>query len=89
MALGRAVIAPDVGGVRDLVIDGATGLLFPAGCWEPLAERMLDLAHDSALAAELGRRGAERVRDCFGTAAMMSGYLEVYRSVSGRAPASP
>jgi glycosyltransferase involved in cell wall biosynthesis len=82
MALGRAVIAPDIGGVRDLVIDGATGLLFPAGCSERLAERMLDLARSPALAAELGRRGAERVRDCFGSAAMMGSYLEVYRTVA-------
>ena len=84
MALGRAVIAPDVGGVRDLVLDGTTGLLFPAGCSERLAQRMRELAGSGELAAELGRQGAERVRAGFDSSAMMERYLEVYGSVSHR-----
>jgi glycosyltransferase involved in cell wall biosynthesis len=30
MAAGTPVIAPDVGGIRKIIVDGVSGLLFPA-----------------------------------------------------------
>ncbi len=89
MALGRAVIAPDVGGVRDLVIDGETGLLFPAGSPDQLAHRMLELARRPDLAAELGRRGRARVREHFALSSMAERYGDLYRAVLGRRRAPP
>ena len=40
MAAGRPVVATDLGGCRELVAPGETGLLFPAGSAEALSERM-------------------------------------------------
>lgn len=48
MAQGRVFVASDVGGHRELVRDGETGVLFPAGSADALAEAVLDvLAHPS------------------------------------------
>jgi colanic acid/amylovoran biosynthesis glycosyltransferase len=62
-ACGVPVVATAVGGVPELVEDGVTGLLAPAGDAEAVAERLERLLTDPALAARLGadaRRRAER-----------------------------
>ena len=56
MAMGRAVVASDVGGLRELVRDGQTGLLFPSGNSEALAQACLRLLDDPPLAARLARQ---------------------------------
>ncbi|GAB6063260.1 glycosyltransferase [Deferrisoma palaeochoriense] len=81
MVLGVPVIASDVGGHRELVADGETGLLFPAGDPAALADRILTLAQNPDLAARLvdqGRRWvlAERTWQRNG---------EIYRGLYGEA----
>jgi glycosyltransferase involved in cell wall biosynthesis len=80
MALGRAVIAPEVGGLRELVIERETGLLFPPDSLESLADRMLEVARRPDLADELGRRGAARAREVFDLDTVVDRYRELYRS---------
>jgi glycosyltransferase involved in cell wall biosynthesis len=71
MAAGRAVVATDVGGVADVVTDGHTGLLVPAGNPARLAEVLVRLASDpdersrlgAAARASVGRFRAERLVD--------------------------
>lgn len=43
MAQGRIVAASDIGGHRELIEDGVTGTLFPAGSPEKIAEKLADL----------------------------------------------
>jgi glycosyltransferase involved in cell wall biosynthesis len=43
MALGRLLLASDVGGHRELIRDGETGVLFPAGNPEALAAAVIRL----------------------------------------------
>ena len=43
MAQGRMVAASDVGGHKELIEDGVTGTLFPAGNPEKIAEKLSDL----------------------------------------------
>jgi glycosyltransferase involved in cell wall biosynthesis len=45
-AAGRPVIAPDRGGTAETVIDGVTGVLYPAGDSDALAEVMRDVAFE-------------------------------------------
>lgn len=52
MALGRAVVAADIPGIRDVVEDGASGLLVPPGNAGALAAAI------AALGADPGRRAA-------------------------------
>lgn len=56
MAMGKAVIASDVGGHRELVEDGETGVLFPAGDVGALASAMERLLADTQARIDLGQR---------------------------------
>jgi alpha-maltose-1-phosphate synthase len=60
MACGSAVVASAVGGIPEVVADGETGLLVPAGDESALATAINALIRDPARAAELGARGRRR-----------------------------
>jgi len=55
------VVALRAGGVTDAVADGISGLLVTPGDRDELATKLGELLRDPARAAELGRRGRERV----------------------------
>jgi glycosyltransferase involved in cell wall biosynthesis len=62
-AMGLPVITTDVGGIKDLLIDGETGLLVPDNDDEAMCKAITRLLNDPALAGRLsnnGRRLAER-----------------------------
>jgi glycogen synthase len=61
MAHGRPVVASAVGGLRDLVLDGETGLLVPPGDPAALREAIERLLADAELRRRLGAAGRERV----------------------------
>lgn len=61
MAMGKAVVASDIGGHRELIQDGRTGLLFPAGSVSALAEVLERLIDDSSLRELLERAGTDWV----------------------------
>jgi glycosyltransferase involved in cell wall biosynthesis len=65
MERSRPVIAADVGGLGELVRDGETGLLVPAGEAEPLRDAILRLAGDLDLAREMGAAGRRRALSRF------------------------
>jgi glycosyltransferase involved in cell wall biosynthesis len=60
------VISTPVGGVEEIVADGAAGVLVPAGEVAPLATAIGALCHDAGRRAQLaaaGRARAERLFD--------------------------
>ncbi|MGH7358098.1 MAG: glycosyltransferase, partial [Candidatus Rokuibacteriota bacterium] len=61
-ACARVLVASDIPAVREVVTDGATGLLFGTGDVEALATKILLAAADPALRATIGRQARERVR---------------------------
>jgi glycosyltransferase involved in cell wall biosynthesis len=58
-ARGRPVVASDIPGGRELVVDGVNGLLVPAGNPRRLKEALARLAHERGLAERLARAGRE------------------------------
>jgi glycosyltransferase involved in cell wall biosynthesis len=56
-SVGRAVIAADAPGSREVVVDGLTGFLVPPGDAQALADAASRLIGDPALAARMGRAG--------------------------------
>ena len=65
MACGIPVVAPKLGQIAEVVSDGQTGLLYPAGNLEALSagcERLLD---DPQLRSDLGQAGARLVEQRF------------------------
>ena len=65
MAAGRAVIASRVGGVPELVEDGVSGILIPAGDSDALAESIRTLALDRARLSKMGYEGWKRAHALF------------------------
>ncbi|TCP39565.1 glycosyltransferase family 4 protein [Rhodovulum marinum] len=65
MAAGKPVIATQLAGVGELVEEGVSGFLVPAGDAESLAERMVRIAGDPALRETMGAAGQARVRADF------------------------
>ena len=62
MALGRPVVATEVGGIPEIVIDGENGLLVPPRNPSALADAVMQLAADGDLRRRMGRSSQERAR---------------------------
>lgn len=62
MAWGRAIVATAVGGVPDVLADGADGLVVPPGDPAALATALAKLAADAELRERLGTAARERAR---------------------------
>ena len=88
MATGLPVVATNVGGADELVVDGQTGILTPSGDDRAMAEALVTLARDESHRTALGRSGAERARAHFGIERMFRDYEEMYLTLGARpAPA--
>jgi glycosyltransferase involved in cell wall biosynthesis len=81
MEAGLPVVAADVGGVRELVMDGRTGLLAGVGDDLQLTNHILRLLRDPRLAESMGRTGRERVRRHFREDTMVQNYEQSYWSI--------
>ncbi len=66
MAQGKLLVASDVGGHREMIRDGETGMLFPAGSAEALAQSILRLLDERERWPQIranGRRFVEEERN--------------------------
>jgi len=60
MAHGKAVVAPRIGGIPEIVDDGETGLLFAPGDTEDLAAKVRYLWGNPDLCRQMGQAGREK-----------------------------
>ncbi len=74
------VVAFESGGVTDVVIDGQTGVLVPAGDVGALAAALESVLADRDRLRQLGRRGREHALAVFGTEAVARQYSGIYRA---------
>jgi glycosyltransferase involved in cell wall biosynthesis len=80
MAAGRPVVATDVGSLRDMVVDGETGLLVPAADEWQLAEAMTALFADPSRAHAMGEAGRARAQQ-FGVKRMVQQIEDLFESL--------
>jgi glycosyltransferase involved in cell wall biosynthesis len=83
MAAGVPVVATDVGGNGEIVLDGETGLLVPSRNAAALAGAVIRLLTDAGQATEFGRRGLRRVGEHFSLGAMSNEYTRLYEHCLG------
>lgn len=88
MALGRAVVATDVGGIPEIVRHEETGLLFAHEDDEMLATLLLSLLDDKEKREGLGRAGCEFVKSNFSRERFTLDMMSLYREVLGIRQAS-
>jgi len=77
-ALGKAIVATDIDGVREVVRDGETGLLVPPGDPARLAGAVVRLLEDRRLAAKLGERAIKEIPPLFTLAEMVGKTERLY-----------
>lgn len=82
-AAGKAVVASDIGGLRDIVLDGETGLLVPPDDRLALVEAMQRLIGDPGLRERLGAAAAARAAS-FSPAAILPRFEEAYELAISR-----
>jgi glycosyltransferase involved in cell wall biosynthesis len=87
MALARPVVATDVGGTPDLVLDGETGHLVPPGDTAAVTRALLALAADPGGADALGAAGQRRQREHFTGERMVDGYARAFEEAIRRGQA--
>lgn len=83
MLAGKAVIAPDLAGIDELLESGQEGLLVRPEDPAALTEAVLALAQDAALRTRLGTSARRRVASDFTLERMVDRTLEVYRRLMG------
>jgi glycosyltransferase involved in cell wall biosynthesis len=81
-AEGRAVIASDAGSRRELVHAGETGLLYPSGDVDKLANAIHTLASQPDLAVKMGHAGWELARRHYTPEAHYSQLLSLYEDLT-------
>jgi glycosyltransferase involved in cell wall biosynthesis len=81
MALGKPIVATRVGGVPELLADGAAGRLVPPGDAAALADAVCALLRDPDQAAALGEAGRRRVGR-YSAQTMVESLAQVYRDVT-------
>ena len=81
MAAGVPVVSTDPGGIREVIVDGESGLLTKPGDDAGLAER-LDCLSDSSFKERICQSAFEVAHDRFSLEKMHSQYRDVYETLS-------
>ena len=82
MAAGKPVIATNVGGTPEAVIDGETGILVPARDSDALSAAIVRLVGDTDLQARLAQAGRKRAEKNYSVDRYVSRLDELYRRFS-------
>lgn len=80
MSCGRPVVASDIGGLSELVVDGGTGILVPPGDATALAAAIASLISDPARVHAFGRAGKARA-ELYSPSRIVPRLEEVYGSL--------
>lgn len=80
MASGLPVVATDIAGIPEQVIDGESGYLIPPGDEHALADRLRELLLNRKHRVKMGRRGSERAQ-LFSVEAMRADTAALYSAL--------
>ncbi len=84
MRAGLPVVASDVGGVQESVVEGTTGFVIPRGDAVRLRECLRKLITSSELRASMGEAGRARYEEKFTFDRLVERTTKVYKSVLGK-----
>ena len=82
MELGLPIVASNVGGIPDVVIDGESGILVPEKDPVALADAFKRLEADPALIEKLLAGARKRIDECFTWDGIIERQIEVYKRLS-------
>jgi glycosyltransferase involved in cell wall biosynthesis len=81
MAAGRAIVATEVGGTRELIQNGVHGLLVPPGDPVAFAATIRRLLDEPALANRLGAAARKRIHENYSQQRRVMRFQEFYREL--------
>ncbi|MBS3820429.1 MAG: glycosyltransferase [Planctomycetes bacterium] len=81
MAMGLPVVAARAGGLKEIVVDGETGLLVPPDDPASLAGAIRRLADDADFRRRMGRAGREHVAEQFHINATVAAHERLYAEI--------
>jgi glycosyltransferase involved in cell wall biosynthesis len=81
LAMGKPVVASDVGGTSEMIVDGVNGFLVPPRDSDGLAQSLKRLIEDRALLSELGERARDSVVRDFSLTAMVKNTESVFQEL--------
>ena len=73
----KPVIATDVGGDKEMMIDNKTGYLVREGNSEDIIKKLLKLLEDKPLGKEMGENGAKFVNEQFNWKLVTENFLKI------------
>ena len=82
MELGLPIVASNVGGIPDVVVDGTSGILVPEKDPEALANAFKQLAADPELITRLLAGSQKRIAECFTWDGIIQRQIAVYNKVA-------
>jgi glycosyltransferase involved in cell wall biosynthesis len=89
MAMGLPVISTPVGGVVDVIEDGATGFLVAKDDRAALADRLRRLVADRALRLRMGMAGRQRVERRFNAETIAAAVVDLLKRAAASRPRPP
>jgi glycosyltransferase involved in cell wall biosynthesis/peptidoglycan/xylan/chitin deacetylase (PgdA/CDA1 family) len=84
MGAGRPVVATNVGGAREAVVEGKTGYLVEPGDAETMAARIIELLRNPDQARAMGQYGQQIVEQKFSCAAQLTQSEKLYDRLLSR-----
>ena len=88
MAAGKAVILSDLGGAREMIVPGESGMMYESGNVEALIQALHTLCRDREIRERLGSMARKRVIEEFSFDRMLDDYQRWVLAFSAQAPAS-
>lgn len=84
MELGLPVVASNVGGIPDVVVDGVSGILVPEKDPEALANAYKRLAAEPELQKQLLEGARKRIDECFNWSKIVERQIAVYEKIKSK-----
>jgi len=81
MSQKKAIIATSVGGLKDIVVDGETGIVVPPNNSDKLAEAIYQLLQEPKVASKMGEHGYERYIRNYTPDVIIPKIIDVYESL--------
>jgi len=78
MAVVKPVVATNVGGASEAIVDGTTGYLVESGDSSSMADRLIELLQNESHAQKMGIHGKARIAEKFSSENQLAKTLELY-----------
>jgi glycosyltransferase involved in cell wall biosynthesis len=80
MSAGKPVVATNVGGASEAIIESETGYLVESNDDRAMASRLIELLKDGEKAQRMGELGRKRIEECFSISAQLERITTIYQT---------